>query len=63
MYDFSLPEGMTLGPLNESHAVIADSIWPNRHIGSTFFMKRMAKWNVNIGLFDKDGNLVAWCLR
>lgn len=54
---------MRLGQLDESHAVIADAVWPNRHIGSAFFLKRMAKWNVNVGLFTEEGNLVAWCFR
>lgn len=63
MCDLSLPIGMKLATLNDSHAVIADAVWPNRHTGSQFFLKRMAKWNVNVGLFSREGELVAWCFR
>lgn len=59
----SVPDGMYLREMNEADAIAADSVWPNRHPGSTFFMKRIAKWNANVGLYRNDGKMVAWCLR
>lgn len=49
--------------MNEEDAIKAEAVWANRHSGSIFFMKRVAKWNENVGIYQKDGVLVAWCLR
>lgn len=58
-----LPDGITLGPLSESDAEKADAVWPNKHVGSMFFLKRLAKWNPNVGVYAADGELVAWSFR
>lgn len=45
-------------------AKIADDVWPNKHQGSLFFLKRLIDWNPNIGAYTKEDNkLVAWCFR
>lgn len=54
---------MVLHEMSEDDALYANTVWPNRHPGSAFFMKRIAKWNANVGLYQSDGKLVAWCLR
>lgn len=54
---------MYLKRLNEDDAIAADAVWPNRHRGSVFFLKRMAAWNENVGLYRDDGRLVAWSFR
>lgn len=47
----------------EDDAIEIDSKWPNRHDGSLFFIKRLIKWNPNIGAYDESGKLMGWCLR
>lgn len=49
--------------MSENDAELADELWPNRHEGSLFFLKRLIKLNPNIGAYTKDGELVAWCFR
>lgn len=58
-----LPAGYRLGELTADDAAKADSVWPNRHTGSLFFLQRLAAWNPNVGLYNADGELVAWCFR
>lgn len=49
--------------MKPEHAKIADDVWPNKHDGSLFFLKRLIDWNPNIGAFTEDGTLVSWCFR
>lgn len=37
--------------------------WPNKHIGSLFFVKRVIEWNPNIGAFDENNELMGSCLQ
>ncbi|XP_055685166.1 uncharacterized protein LOC129791164 [Lutzomyia longipalpis] len=57
------PSEFELRPMVKEDAVLADSVWPNRHVGSLFFLKRLIAWNPNVGAYTKDGRLVAWCFR
>jgi ribosomal protein S18 acetylase RimI-like enzyme len=57
------PGNITLKPLSEENAEIVDDEWPNKHIGSLFFVKRLIAWNQNIGAFNEEGELMGWCLR
>lgn len=58
------PPGITLKPLTEDDVKLAEKVWPNRHKGSLFFLKRLAAWNPNIGAYTCDGGkLIAWCFR
>lgn len=54
---------MYLKRLTEDDAIAVDAVWPNRHRGSVFFLKRMAAWNENVGLYRDDGSMVAWSFR
>lgn len=58
-----IPEGFTIGNLTEDDAAVADAVWPYKHVGSLFLLKRLAKLNANAGIFNHDGQLVAWCFR
>lgn len=58
-----LPKGITLKPLTQEHAEMVNELWPNRHHGSLFFIKRLIDWNPNVGAYTEDGQLIAWCLR
>lgn len=59
----NLPDGLRLSCLSPEDAAKADAVWPNRHTGSLFFLKRLAAWNPNVGLYNTQGELVAWCFR
>lgn len=59
----SCPPGISLAPLREEHAEKINSLWPNRHDGSLQFIKLIIELSPNIGAFDSNGKLVAWCLR
>lgn len=59
----SAPSNVTLKPLSLDNAEIVDDEWPNKHIGSQFFVKRLIEWNPNIGAFDENNELMAWSLR
>lgn len=50
-------------PLSVDDVETVDDEWPNKHIGSRFFVKRLIEWNPNIGAFDQNNELMAWCLR
>jgi GNAT superfamily N-acetyltransferase len=49
--------------MSVEHAVIADAVWPNKHPGSEFFLRRLINWNPNVGAFNDKGELMAWCFR
>ncbi|KXJ71150.1 hypothetical protein RP20_CCG021345 [Aedes albopictus] len=57
----SLPEGLHLRKLEEKHLSIANKHWPWRHEGSEYFLKRIATWNISLGLFNECDELLAWC--
>lgn len=58
---FSLPEGMILHDMSEDDVVFANSVW--EHSDPVSYLKRAANLNENVGLYQKDGTLVAWCFR
>lgn len=60
---FSAPSNVTLKPLSTKNAEIIDDEWPNKHVGSLFFVNRLIEWNPNIGAFDENNELMGWCLR
>ncbi|XP_055597620.1 uncharacterized protein LOC129747426 [Uranotaenia lowii] len=59
----TIPDGFTLKELGQEDAIKADAVWPNKHRGSLFFLQRLAAWNVNTGLYDENGELIAWSFR
>lgn len=62
--DVTPPDGYSLKPMSTwAHAEKANNVWPNRHEGSLFFLKRLIDWNTNIGLFTPEDELVSWCFR
>ena len=58
-----MPENITLKPLSLDDADMINDEWPNRHVGSLFFVKRLIEWNPNIGAYDENNELMGWCLR
>lgn len=65
MLEFLLrpPENVTLKPLSVEHAEVINDEWPNKHDGSLFFIQRLIKWNLNVGAFNDENELIGWCLR
>lgn len=62
--EIDCPDGFVVREMNEDDAIVADSVWPNQHVGSLFLLKRLIKWNPNVGVYTKANNeLVAWCFR
>lgn len=60
----SPPTSIHLKPMNpDVDAKIADDVWPNKHDGSLFFLKRLIELNPNIGAYNENNELVAWCFR
>lgn len=59
------PHDVTVRPLTAADVEIADSLWPNRHSGSLFFLRRICKWNPNLGAYKRLANgtdvLMGWC--
>ena len=49
--------------MTEENVEKINSIWPHRSEGSEIFVSYSIKYHLNIGLYDDDNNLVAWCLR
>lgn len=44
-------------------AEVVDNLWPNKHQGSLFLIKRLIQLNPNIAAFDENDELMGWCLR
>ncbi|XP_037709139.1 uncharacterized protein LOC119546722 isoform X1 [Drosophila subpulchrella] len=57
------PSGITLLNLTLEDAETINEIWPHRSPGSINFVRSLIKYNVNLGAYDDNGKLVAWCLR
>lgn len=60
---FSAPSNITLKPLSADNAEVVDNLWPNKHHGSLFLIKRLIQMNPNIAAFDENSELMGWCLR
>ena len=56
-------DNITLKPLSVGDAEIVNDEWPNKHVGSLFFVKRLIEWNPNIGAYNENNELMGWCLR
>lgn len=57
------PSNITLKPLSLDNAELCDDEWPNRHVGSHFFVSRLIAWNPNIGAYNEHNQLMGWCMR
>ncbi|XP_034099505.1 uncharacterized protein LOC117564728 [Drosophila albomicans] len=57
------PADITLRKLEIGDAETVNEIWPHRAEGSVEFVKLLIENNVSVGACDKNGTLIAWCLR
>ena len=62
-FEINLPDGFSMHDLSPQDTEKANEVWPNKHEGSKFFLKRLAEWNPNVGLYDKNEELLAWCFQ
>lgn len=60
---FRAPSEIILKQLSVSDAELVNDEWPNKHQGSLFLIKRLIEWNPNIGAYNREGELMGWCLR
>ncbi|XP_065083790.1 uncharacterized protein LOC135705865 [Ochlerotatus camptorhynchus] len=56
------PAGFRLAELKVHHAQIINATWAFRSGASEYAITRCIAWNTNVGLFDEQNELVAWCL-
>lgn len=50
-------------PVTTENAEKINSVWPMRSEGSQNYIEYIIKYNSNVGLFDDNNELVAWCLQ
>ncbi|XP_043647482.1 uncharacterized protein LOC122616187 [Drosophila teissieri] len=62
-FTIQVPPGITLRNVNLEDAETINEIWPHRAPGSIEFVRSLIKYNMNLGAYDDNGKLVAWCLR
>lgn len=55
-----IPKGFYSAPLKEEDAVVMNSVWAQRHIGSIDFLKTAIRMNPSTGIYKDDGELIAW---
>ncbi|KAH8325547.1 hypothetical protein KR067_001340 [Drosophila pandora] len=62
-FKIEAPTGIALSNLKVEDAETINEIWPHRTDKSVNFVRSLIKYNVNVGAYDENGKLVAWCLR
>lgn len=60
-----MPNGYTLKRMSTlDHARTANDLWPYKHDGSLYYLKRLIDLNPSVGVFDTvTDELIAWCFR
>ena len=61
--DYRVPDNLQVKSLSESHVELINSLWAHRYKYSEKFVSYSIKYHANIGFFNKNNELVAWCLR
>ena len=61
--ELNLPSGFSLKSLTSRNIDHINTTWPKNNEMSAESMKRLASLNVNVGLFNRNDDLVAWILR
>ncbi|XP_064540970.1 uncharacterized protein LOC135430289 isoform X2 [Drosophila montana] len=62
-FDCRLIADISFGPLDIKHASQVDEHWPHRSSDSLALISDRIRNYVSVGAFDRDGQLLAWCLR
>lgn len=58
-----MPTNLHLGSLTFANIDQINSTWPHKYDGSEFFLQYSINYHLNVGLFSKEGELLAWSLR
>ncbi|XP_070489891.1 uncharacterized protein [Chironomus tepperi] len=61
--EYEVPPNFHVKELTEENVEQINSIWPHRSEGSESFVSYSIKYHLNVGVYDDDNNLAAWCLR
>ena len=62
-FEISPPKDYHLRSLTLDNLEQINSNWLHRYDGSEKFIEYLIKYHINIGLFDNNNQLVAWCLK
>lgn len=60
---YRVPHNLQVKSLSESHVELVNSLWAHRYNESEKFISYTIKYHVNVGIFNENDELVAWCLR
>ncbi|XP_034474711.1 uncharacterized protein LOC117781934 [Drosophila innubila] len=59
-----VPDGFFMELLKKEDADLVNEEWPNRHVGSLFFIQRQIRMCPSVGLYSTETKqLLAWCIR
>ncbi|XP_055920168.1 uncharacterized protein LOC129951846 [Eupeodes corollae] len=61
-FNLDPPQGITLSGVRIEDVDLINYHWPHNFPGSEKFVDRLVRLSQNIGAYDENGNLVAWCL-
>ncbi|XP_053673040.1 uncharacterized protein LOC128723336 [Anopheles nili] len=63
-FRFDLPVGLSLKHIPPQYASFIYNQWLNKSVGTEYFIERMLRWNVSMGLFCEGvREPLAWCIR
>lgn len=57
------PDGFSLKRVEQRDVGIIENAWPYRDAGSHGLLEDMVRWNCQSGLYNEEGQLIAWALR
>lgn len=49
--------------IDQTDVRLIEKLWPHRHSGSLQLLGDVVRWNCQIGLYNENGQLIAWALR
>lgn len=59
----AIPTHIKLQSLSEVHVPQIDVVYPHHGPTTADQFKKLIKFNVNVGVFDDDNNLLGWCMK
>ncbi|XP_058060973.1 uncharacterized protein LOC131211497 isoform X1 [Anopheles bellator] len=63
-FRYELPPGLTLRRIAPHYARFIHNQWLNKTVGTEYFIERLLRWNVSMGLFcERSREPLAWCIR
>jgi hypothetical protein len=60
---YSVPEGFELKSLRKEHVKKINDAWISKFKNSEKFLEDLIEFNPSMGLYDSDGELLAWNMR